>query len=441
MMNHTVRHLVRNMRSRDAHGTGRGAGLRTMRQMNRLLVLNCMREEGPLARVKIADRTGLSRTTVGSIIDSLLREGLAREGSLLDAAPAGGRRAILVHFNADAGNVLGVDIGRTHFTVVASNLAANIEARHSGPFDADLGPSTCLPQLVAELRAFVERNHLSWDRIVGIGVGIPGPMDAGLSRLISPPRMPGWHGTDIRQILRRELGVPVYLDNDANMGALGESRFGAGRGVYELAYIKVGTGIGGGLVFNGQIYRGSRGSAGELGHVTIDSDGRLCDCGNRGCLEVTAGAAAIVQNARTGGYRGGAGDSAKPGVREMDVAEVVSAALAGDAACRAAVRRAGEDIGVALAGLVNLVNPSLILIAGGVSHAGELLLGPIRQAITTRSLPAASSHTEVRVAELGDNAIALGAVATVIDAAFSGPSSAAGVIPEPVGTGPPVPQA
>src|SRR5258708_15211730 len=271
MMNHTVRHLVRNMRSRDAHGTGRGAGLRTMRQMNRLLVLNCMREEGPLARVKIADRTGLSRTTVGSIIDSLLSEGLAREGSLLDAAPAGGRRAILVHFNADAGNVLGMDIGRTHFTVVASNLAANIEARHSGPFDADLGPSICLPQLVAELRAFVERNQLSWDRMVGIGVGIPGPMDTGLSRLISPPRMPGWHGTDIRQILRRELGVPVYLDNDANMGALGESRFGAVRGVYELAYIKVGTGIGGGLGFNGQIYRGSPRRPGRLAPFTLDT--------------------------------------------------------------------------------------------------------------------------------------------------------------------------
>src|SRR5258706_8761124 len=299
MMNHTVRHLVRNMRSRDAHGTGRGAGLRTMRQMNRLLVLNCMREEGPLARVKIADRTGLSRTTVGSIIDSLLREGLAREGSLLDAAPAGGRRAILVHFNADAGNVLGVDIGRTHFTVVASNLAANIEAQHSGPFDADLGPSTCLPQLVAELRAFVERNHLSWDRMVGIGVGIPGPMDTGLSRLISPPRMPGWHGTDIRQILRRELGVPVYLDNDANMGALGESRFGAGRGVYEMAYIKVGTGIGGGLVIHSHIYRGSPGSAGELGHVTIDSDCRLWDCGNPRCPEGNARAAGLVHDAPT----------------------------------------------------------------------------------------------------------------------------------------------
>src|SRR5260370_2605126 len=134
-----------------------------------------MREEGPLARVKIADRTGLSRTTVGSIIDSLLREGLAREGSLLDAAPAGGRRATLVHFNADAGNVLGVDIGRTHFTVVASNLAASIEARHSGPFDADLGPSTCLPQLVAQLRAFGERNHLTSHPLLPIAPALPLP--------------------------------------------------------------------------------------------------------------------------------------------------------------------------------------------------------------------------------------------------------------------------
>ncbi len=413
-MSRTVRHLVRDLRSRDARAAdpapGRRADLRMMRELNRLLVLNSVREDGPMARVQIAARTGLSRTTVSSIVDSLLKEGLVREGNLLEAAPAGGRRAILVHFHADAGYILGVDMGRTHLTVIATNLAATIYASYSGPFNADLGPGVCLPLLTAELRDFAARHHIPWDRVVGVGVGIPGPMDVHRRMLVSPPRMPGWDRVDIRALLSRDLNVPVFLDNDANMGALGESRFGAGRGVDQLAYIKVGTGIGCGLVINGAIYRGSRGAAGELGHLTVDVDGPLCDCGNRGCLEAVAGAQAIVQAATCA-----AGDSAAL----TDVADVIRAAQAGHLPSRAALEMSGRSIGVALAGLVNLLNPAVIIIAGGVAHAGELLLEPIRSAIATRGLPAASAQTRVLAAELGDNAIALGAAVSVMDAAFA----------------------
>jgi predicted NBD/HSP70 family sugar kinase len=411
---------MRDIRSHDISGAvhpaaGQGADLRMMRELNRLLVLNCVREDGPLARVQIAARTGLSRTTVSSIVDALLKDGLVREGNLLNAAPAGGRRAILVHFHADAGFILGVDVGRSHFTVIATNLAASVVASHSGPFDAKLGPGVCLALLTAELRSFAERNRIPWDRIVGIGVGIPGPLDVRRRMLVAPPRMPGWDRIDIRAILSRDLEVPVFLDNDANMGALGESRFGAGRGVDQLTYVKVGTGIGCGLVINSSVYRGSCGSAGELGHVSIDADGPPCECGNRGCLEAVAGALAIVQRATSPD-----GDSS---VALADVSDVVCAARNGHVASRAALEAAGNAIGVALAGLVNLVNPAVIIIAGGVAHAGDLLLEPIRSAIATRGLAIASSQTRVVIAELGDNAIALGAVATVIEAAFTLSSS------------------
>ena len=438
-MSHTVRRIVRSMNARDPHAgaAGLAVGLRgadgaMMREMNRFLILNCVREQGPIARVSIAQRTGLSRTTVSSIIETLIKEGFVREGSLLDASPTGGRRAILVHFNADAGYVLGVDAGRTHFTVIATNLAAEVIARHSGPFDATRGPDICLPELVRELREFTRREGISWDRIIGVGMGIPGPMDARLRKLISPPRMPGWDGVDIRQILRRELNVPIYLDNDANMGALGESRFGAGRKVSELAYIKVGTGIGCGLVINGVVYRGSRGSAGELGHVTIDADGPLCECGNRGCLETLAGAPVIGCDAANGTSLNRQRDREglppiKPAAHAdmrapMDAADVVRAALEGDAASQAAIERAGELIGVALAGLINLFNPSLVLLDGGVARAGDLLIQPVIQAMKSRSLSAASASTRVAGGALGDSAIALGGVATVLDAAFGRPS-------------------
>lgn len=443
-MSRTVRRLVRDMRSNGsgaAHPRQRGADPRAMREANRLLVLNCLREQGPLARVTLAQHTGLSRTTVSSQVERLLHEGLVREGEPQSAAPSGGRRPILVHFNETAGYILGVDLGRTHCTLVAANLAAEVVARQSGPCDTNRGPQVTLPLLIAEIREFVAKQGIAWDRVLGIGMGIPGPVDNAGHRLVSPPRMPGWHGVDIPAILGRELNVPIYLGNDANMGALGESRFGAGQGVEVLAYVKVGTGIGCGLVVDGQVYAGSRGFAGELGHMTIDELGPQCECGNRGCLEAVTGAPAIVADAAAGlslrrlTEKGdppvsAAGPPALAGCALADIADVVQAAQANDAASQAAIMRAGELIGIALASLVNLVNPSLILVDGGVARAGALLIEPIRRAIAARSLAAASSVVRIEQGALGDRAIALGAVATVLDAAFGAPAALTAIPPK-----------
>jgi predicted NBD/HSP70 family sugar kinase len=422
-----------------------------MRELNRLSILNCVRLCGPIARVALAQRTGLSRTTVSSVMEELLTEGLVREGELLDAAPSGGRRATPVHFNGSAGYVLGVDLGRTHFIALITNLSAEVIARRSGPLNSELGPDVCLPQVIAELRSLVQSTGIPWARIFGVGIGIPGPFDGKLGTLINPPAMPGWDGFNIGSLLQRELEVAIYVDNDANMGAVGESRFGVGRGVADMAYVKIATGIGCGLIINGQIYRGSHGSAGELGHVTINEEGALCDCGNRGCLETVASAAAITRDAMALIPQASPGDplgrpvseaeGIAPGERllgsndirhdirseetPVDIADVVRAALNGDRSACTAIQRAGNHIGVALAGLVNVMNPSLILIDGSVARAGELLLEPIRRVIAARSLKAASTSTSVVLGELGDNAIALGAVASVIDATFNSTSALA----------------
>lgn len=433
-MSRTVRRLVRDMRTKGSvphhdHAYRHGADPRAMREANRRLVLNCIRQQGPLARVTIARRTGLSRTTVSSLVDALLHEGLVREGEPQSAPPSGGRRPILVHFNEAAGYVLGVDLGRTHYTVIAADLAAHELARESGPCNTDCGPEATLGLLVDALRAFVAAHQIAWDRVVGIGLGIPGPLDRLRRTLVSPPRMPGWHGVEIDRLLSRELHVPIYIGNDANMGALGESRFGAGRDVEVLTYVKVGTGIGCGLVVAGRVYTGSRGVAGELGHVTLDEDGPLCECGNRGCLETLAGGPAIVAEAldhrpgaeglRDAGNVGATAGASRPANDVVDISDVVQAAQAGDIASRAAIERAGERLGIALAGVVNLVNPSLILLDGGVARAGELLIEPIRRAIATRSLAAASDGLRIEQAALGAHAIAMGGIAAVLDAAFA----------------------
>ncbi|HEV7128102.1 MAG TPA: ROK family transcriptional regulator [Ktedonobacterales bacterium] len=431
-MSRTVRSIVSDMRAREVRrragaGATNGTDPRRMREHNRRVVLNRVREHGPITRVAIAQQTGLSRTTVSSIIEALLHEGLVREGDTLSATAAGGRRAILVHFNAAAGYILGVDMGRTHLTLLLTDLAAQIVGRRSGPFRIDQGPDAGLAQLVLELNGFLAEQGGDWSQVVGIGLGISAPLDASVQQLVSPPGMPGWNGVDVRRALKQQLGVPIYVDNDANMGALGESRYGAGRGISDLAYIKIGTGIGGALVIGGQVYRGSRGSAGEIGHMTMDEQGPLCACGNRGCLEAVASADAIVADAlaESASRRLAPPSDAVPdppgppgAPAHLDIAEVVRAAQWGDPASQAALERAGKHVGVALAGLVNLTNPSLILVDGGVARAGDRLLDPIRRAVAARSLAVASQHVRIAVGELRENAIAFGGVAMVTDAAF-----------------------
>jgi predicted NBD/HSP70 family sugar kinase len=237
--------------------------------------------------------------------------------------------------------------------------------------------------------------------------------------------MPGWHNVNVRDLLSRELGVPVYLDNNANLGALGESRYGAGQGISNMIYLQLGAGIGGGLIMDGKMYRGSTGGAGEVGHMTIEPRGPLCSCGKRGCLEALAGAVAIIEEAQQRRLRIQADQGAVTAgeqladARELtDIAQVVQAAQAGDPACRAALEYAGISIGIALANLMNVLNPSLILLDGNTMRAGDLLLEPIRHSVAAYSLPDFQTHTRILPGALGGDATALGGVAVVLDAIF-----------------------
>ena len=431
-MDHTVHRVVRDTRSHEnleyeRLSTAQGVDHHRIREFNRLLVLNYIREHGPIARVMLARRLGLSRTTVSSIMDALLQQKLVHEGHLLDATSRGGRRATLVHFNADAGRILGIDVGRTHLVMILTDLAPTIVAQRSVSFDTERGPEVCLPILISEIRTFVTASAVNWAAIVGIGVGIPGPLSANLHRLISPPHMPGWDNIDIWESLQAAFNKPLYIDNDANMGALAENRLGAGRGSADMAYVKIGTGIGGGLIINGHIYRGHQGSAGELGHLTIDENGPLCVCGNRGCLETLAAARAIVEDAQQrlslarklpAEGKAFVETSALDSRAHVDIADVVELARRGDAASIAALERAAERIGLALAGLVNLVNPAVIVVDGSVARAGEILLTPLRRVVASASLPAAWKGTSLLPGALGVTAIALGAVLTVLDTVF-----------------------
>lgn len=394
-----------------------------MGDLNWLSVLNYIRKYGPTSRFKIANATNLSGTTVSKIIHQLMQEDLVRAGDTIDASPrdgrrVGGRRATEVQFNADVGFVVGVDLGRKHLTLSLTNLAFTPIGTISVGFDANQGPAVCMPQLAEQLCCFIAAHQLNLKQLVGIGMGIPGPMDATRHSLVDPPHMAGWDGKDIRQLLAGALQIPIgkiYVDNDANMGALGESTLGGGQGISNLVYLKVGTGIGVGLIIDGQLYRGSRGSAGELGHISLDTNGRQCTCGRRGCLETVAGGEAILVASGRG--------------PNDNISDVLQAAQAGDTACFDALQMAGEQIGRALANMMNLLNPSKVLIGGGVADAGYLILDPIRRTAKAWSLRLAWESVgddNIVQGALGKQAVALGAAVAVVNAAFRVPS----VVPE-----------
>ncbi len=386
----------------------KGADQHHLRASNRLLVLNYVRTQKTLPRSALTRYTGLSRTTIGTIVDELVQEGIIRE----EAQRAGDdRRTMFLSFNAAAGYVLGCALGRHHLTMLLTDLSATITYRADIPFATTEGPTEGLPQLQQTLRAFVAQHRIAWDRIVGIGLGVVGPLDPSLQMLAIPTILSGWAGVNIKQQLEEALKVPVYLDNNGNMGALGESRYGAGVGIRNMIYVKAGSGIAGGLVLDGRIYRGSSGSAGEIGHMPVDYDGTLCYCGHTGCLETIAGSRGILLEAQR----------LFPAVTSM--AEVIQSAQRGNPSCVHALERAGKYLGFALASLVNVYNPAVIVLDGSTMQAGELVLRPLQATLAAHSLQAPYASTQLVAAAGGGVAIALGGVASVLDDIFSSHSS------------------
>ncbi len=416
---------------------GLGVDQEKVRNYNRQLILRYLREHGPAPRVAIAQSLGLSRATVSSIVKGLMEHGFVREGEKMQATPRGGKRATEVHFNVDAGYIVGIDLGRSHLRIYLTNLAAKIVDQWASRFDTKVGWEVGLQLIAKKTNELVENNHKPWDLVRGIGLSIPGSPDPTSRMLISPPLLKMWMGVDIPMRLRQKLNLnerfPIYLDNDANMGALGESRYGAGYGVTNLIYVKLSTGIGAGLILNGQLYRGNNGVAGEFGHVIVEdvikggmSDGSpsCSSCGKHGCLEAVAGLHAIVNDARQHSSSALIRSIKETDITPDQMADVIIEAQKGDSASRTALELAGKRIGTAIGSyLINVYNPLVILIDGGVVRPGkgdtiyinDLLLNTVYHSAEESSLPVAWVGTKLSPGALGDDAVGLGAVANVID--------------------------
>jgi predicted NBD/HSP70 family sugar kinase len=382
--------------------------LALMRELNQRIVLDLIRGSGPISRAELARRSRLSRSTISSIIVDLLAADLVHEVGVGNSL--GGRRPIMIEFNYRSSYVIGVEVATTALNALLTDLQANIVQRARGVIDLAAGPLVCIPQIVDLIRDILVISSLPANRVIGVGIGVPGPLASATGRLIAPPVMPGWDGVAIKDLLERALGMRVWLENDANLGALAEQHWGIARDWRNVAYIYLGsTGIGSGLILDGRLYHGDVGSAGEIGHLTIDEDGPLCRCGSYGCLEAYVGSPALLDEAR------------RAGLACRGMHDLIELAQQGEACAGDILARAGERLGVAIASLLNLLNPGFVVLGGDLATAGKLLLAPLRATLRRRGLAAALEHVEIARGSLDSDVVALGAVSVVLREAFDSP--------------------
>ena len=379
--------------------------LHTQGRSARIVSYRLLRD-GPLTQARLVDVTGLSRPTVAGALERLQADGLVEaEASAQQAGGGAGRRPLVFRLTRKAGVAVGVEIGRRHIQIVVAD-GGHRQLVDVPPtkltIHADRDPSTVLDQVVTLVRRC--RALAGTDLpILGLGLGLPTPLTLD-GRVGSDTFLPAWTSVDPRQELAAHLDeIPIHVANDASLGALGEYTFGAGRGRRDLTYVKFGTGIGAGIVIGGRLHLGAGGTAGELGHVTVDHQGERCPCGNRGCVEVYAGGPALINNAR------------QAGLEVDDVPDLVRRAGEGNTVCIRVIEEAATILGTAIGTMIQLLSPELLVLGGSLSAAGDLLRTPLRLALRRAVMPPAVNALSIEFAHLGRTASAWGGVALAID--------------------------
>jgi predicted NBD/HSP70 family sugar kinase/biotin operon repressor len=376
-----------------------GAGsLGSLRERNRRQLLDALRQRGSASRADLARLTGLSRSTVSTLVADLQASGLVVEREHEQRPSQQGRPPTLLTLDRSAGLILGIDFGHEQVHVAIADLSRTILAERVQPLDVDHAAHEALAAAVTLTGEAVAAAGLQAGRIVCAGVGLSGPINRATEMVHAGKILPGWDGIRPVAELSQRLDVPVHLDNDANLGALAEVALGAGVGARDAVYLMVSGGIGAGLILGGEIYRGTGGTAGELGHVLVDEGGPICRCGNRGCLETFAGGPAIVELLRPSH---GAG---------LTLERVIALAVEGDSGARRAIADAGRVLGRSVAAIVNAFNPELIIVGGSVGAAGDVLLDPLREAVHRYAIPSAANDVRIARGVLGDRAEVLGAL-------------------------------
>ncbi len=374
----------------------------TLRELNRLRVVDALRRSGTASRSDLARMTGLSRTTVATLVSDLQGRGLIVEQADARPQPSGrGRPPVFLRLDAAAGAALGLDFGHRYVRVAVADLSSTVLAERFVELDVDGAPQAALDAAAEQAASVLAEAGVERSRVIGAGMALSAPIDSEKG-VVGSTVLPSWAGIQAGEELSRRLEIPVELDNDANLGALAEVSFGAGRGLADVVYVMMSAGIGAGLVLGGSLYHGASGIAGELGHVQVRPEGAVCRCGSRGCLETVASTGALVSLL-----------SATHG-SDLTLSELLDLVSDGDLAAKRVVNDAGRAVGRAVADLCNFLNPAAVIVGGELSLAGDALLDGVREEIDRYALPGAAEAVEVKAGVLGDRAQMLGALAVVI---------------------------
>lgn len=364
----------------------------------RLRALELLKEKGPQSRAELSRSLAVSRSTMSSLIAELLAEDVVVD---LGDDPLGtkqaGRPGVRVGLKAPQGYFVGIDFGRLRINVAIADANYRIIDQLSCDFDIDIAAETALDLAAESVETLIAHTAIDRRAIHAVGVGVPGPVDAATGMLHAGSILASWVGADVPGGLSRRLGLPVYMDNDANLGALAESVYGAAVGTKVTLYVLLSYGVGLGIVINGQVFRGSSGIAGELGHIVTDEHGPLCRCGSRGCLEARV---SILALAKALGTSHGA----------VSPDEMLRLAGEGSTGASRIVADAGVMVGRSIGDLCNYFNPELVLIGGELMRAGETLLNPLKDAMRRYSIARATERVKVMPGALGEQAEIIGTI-------------------------------
>ncbi|MBN1303245.1 MAG: ROK family transcriptional regulator [Anaerolineales bacterium] len=390
----------------------RTADQESIRKVNASIILNHLRLHSPISRAELAAMTKLNRSTVSNIVNSLLEQNLVQEMDAMDSKI--GRPGIALALKPQGGAILGIEIGVGFISIILTDFVANILWRER----VEIAPSEKQETILIEAEKLIEAAlSMAGDqglRALGIGLGLPGLVNTRQGVLDFAPNL-GWHNVHLRTMWEQRFALPVYLENEANLAALGEYYYGVAQNVDNFIYISSGVGLGGGLIINGKLFKGRDGFAGEIGHIQRDPQGEICSCGRQGCWETQVGPKALLHRIRHAIETQPQDNPFNTNLDELTYDQIIEFAHQGNRLCRSSLEEVGKNLGAGIADLVNLFNPEMVVIGGSFSLGQEIIQPVLEKIISSDTLSSTKNNLRIAFSKHGTDACVLGAIAIVLD--------------------------